>query len=277
MSAAASWEIVHGEPDPRLRGYALRLVGFTETPGAPATRRELPSVVVPLIVSFGAPYRIASPDHPGEAAAPREGFVAGLGESWADTETTGPAACVQLNLTPVGAHLLLGGRPMHELAGRAAGLADLFGAEGARLAERLHDAAGWGERFALVQGFAAARMEAARPAAPGVLHALTRLHETGGTVDVRALAAEVGWSRKHLAARFHEQVGLAPKALGRVLRFRRALRLLGDPGAQRSDVALRCGYYDQAHFNRDFRAFTGTTPGAWLRDRTADGPEMPVE
>jgi AraC-like DNA-binding protein len=96
-------------------------------------------------------------------------------------------------------------------------------------------------------------------------------------VDVRALAAEVGWSRKHLAARFHEQVGLAPKALARVIRFRRALRLLDAPGAPRSDVALRCGYYDQAHFNRDFRAFTGTTPGAWLRGRAADGPDALAE
>lgn len=275
--SAASWEVVRGEPDPGLRGYALRLVGFTEAPAAPAVRREFPSVVVPLIVSFGAPYRVASPGHPGEAVAPPEGFVAGLGESWSDTETTGPAACVQLNLTPVGAHRLLGGRPMGELAGRAVGLADLFGAEGARLAERLHDAAGWDERFALVQGFAAARIAAARPAAPGVLHALERLHATGGTVDVRALAAEVGWSRKHLAARFHEQVGLPPKALARVLRFRRALRLLAGPGAPRSEVALRCGYYDQAHFNRDFRAFTGTTPGAWLRSRAGDGLEALAE
>ncbi len=277
MSAAASWEVVPGEPDPRLRGYALRLVGFTETPAPHAVRRELPSVVVPLIVSFGAPYRVAPADRPGEAVAPREGFVAGLGESWADTETTGPAACVQLNLTPVGAHRLLGGRPMGELAGRAAGVGDLFGAEGVRLAERLHDAAGWDERFALVRDFAAARIGSARPAAPGVLHALERLHATGGRVDVRALAAEVGWSRKHLAARFHEQVGLPPKALARVLRFRRALRLLGGPGVPRSDVALGCGYYDQAHFNRDFRAFTGTTPGAWLRERAADGPDALAE
>ena len=272
-----SWEVVRGEPDPRLRGCALRLVGFTEAPATPAVRRELPSAVVPLIVSFGAPYRVVSPDRPGEAAAPREGFVAGLGERWADTETTGPAACVQLDLTPTGAHRLLGGMPMDELAGRAVGLGDLFGAEGGLLAERLHAAAGWEERFALVQGFAAARMAAAPPSAPGVLRALARLHETGGTVDVRALAAEVGWSRKHLAARFREQVGLAPKALARVLRFRRALRLLGGPGAARSAIALRCGYYDQAHFNRDFRALAGIAPGAWLRARAVDGPDAPVE
>ena len=273
MSAAGSWEVVRGEPDPRLRGHALRLVGFTETPAGRVVRREFPSAVVPLIVSWGAPYRVAAPERPGEGAAPREGFVAGLGEGWADTEATGPAACVQLDLAPTGAYRLLGGRPLGELAGRAAGLGDLFGAEGARLAERLHDSARWEERFTLVQEFAAARIAAAPPAAPGVLHALARLHATGGTVDVRTLAGEVGWSRKHLAARFHEQVGLAPKALARVLRFRRALRLLAGPDPSLADVALRCGYYDQAHFNRDFRAFTGTTPGAWLRGRPANGPD----
>ncbi|HEX8276612.1 MAG TPA: AraC family transcriptional regulator [Longimicrobiaceae bacterium] len=277
MSGTSSWEVVRGDPGPRLAGDALRLVGFTETPAGVLVRRELPSAVVPLIASWGAPYRVASPERPGEVVAPREGFVAGPGESWADTETTGPAACVQLNLTPTGAFRLLGGRPVCELADRAAGLGDLFGAEGTRLAERLGEAAGWEARFALVRDFAAARIAAAPPAAPGVLHALERLHAAGGGVDVAALAREVGWSRKHLAARFREQVGLAPKALARVLRFRRALRMLGEPAASLSAVALRCGYCDQAHMNRDFRAFAGTSPGAWLRGRAAAGPDAPAE
>lgn len=277
MNGAPTWEVVLAEPGPRLAGHALRLVGFTETPAGATVRREFPSAVVPLIVSWGAPYRVASPERPGEGVAPVEGFVAGLGESWADTETTGPAACVQLDLTPTGAFRLLGGRPVAELADRAAGLGDLFGAEGTRLAERLGEAAGWEERFALVRDFAAARVAAAPPAAPGVLHALERLHAAGGGVEVAALAREVGWSRKHLAARFREQVGLAPKALARVLRFRRALRMLGGPAASLSDVALRCGYFDQAHLNRDFRAFTGTSPGAWLRARGVGGPDPLAE
>ncbi|HEX2188000.1 MAG TPA: AraC family transcriptional regulator [Longimicrobiaceae bacterium] len=277
-SPTGSWEVAHPGPDARPLPCAARVVGFAETPRATARRRELPSLEVPLILSFGAPYRVAAGGASGGIVAPREGFAAGLGETYALTETTGAAACVQVNLDPVGARLLLG-VPMSELAGRAVGVAELFGAEGVLLVERLHDAAGWAERLALARSFVDARLAAAGPPCPGVAHALRRLREAGGAVEVRALAAELGWSRKHLAARFREVVGLPPKAVARILRFRRALRLLeGPPGAVPwSEVALRCGYYDQAHFNRDFRGFTGTTPRDYLRRRMGEGLDALAE
>lgn len=264
-------EVVLRDADPDLRGPVGTLVGFVEAPRSPVRRRELPSAEVPLIFGFGAPYRVTAPEGTHGAVEPREGFVAGLHDTYAVTETTGPAACIQVNLTPLGAHRLLR-LPMGDLAGRVVGLADLFGAEAPRISERLHDARGWDERFSVVQAFLRARLDAAPPACPTVAHALRRLRETAGTLDVRSLAAEVGWSRKHLAARFHEQVGIAPKALARVLRFRRALRRLeaGRPGVRWSEVALDCGYYDQAHLNRDFRAFTGASPGEYLRRRGTD-------
>jgi AraC-like DNA-binding protein len=88
--------------------------------------------------------------------------------------------------------------------------------------------------------------------------------QSGGAVAVETLAAELGWSRRHFAARFRAEVGMAPKALARLLRFERAVeRLRG--GEELAMIALGCGYYDQAHFNRDFRAFTGTTPTAYRR------------
>ena len=83
------------------------------------------------------------------------------------------------------------------------------------------------------------------------------------------LAAELGWSRRHLAARFRDEVGVSPKALARLLRFERALELLGTRTL--ADIAYECGYYDQAHFNRDFRAFAGATPGELLARRLPDG------
>jgi transcriptional regulator GlxA family with amidase domain len=59
-----------------------------------------------------------------------------------------------------------------------------------------------------------------------------------------------------------QQTGLSPKALGRVLRFQRALHLLIAPAAPApAHVAAICGYYDQAHLHRDFRALAGTSPG----------------
>jgi AraC-like DNA-binding protein len=78
----------------------------------------------------------------------------------------------------------------------------------------------------------------------------------------------VGWSERHFAVQFREQVGVAPKAFARILRFARAVRLLtSDRAPDLADLALACGYYDQAHFARDFRAFAGTTPTALLESR----------
>jgi len=63
-------------------------------------------------------------------------------------------------------------------------------------------------------------------------------------------------------------VGLTPKLYCRVQRFQQVLRLL-DTGRpfDWANVALACGYYDQAHFIRDFRAFSGLSPTTYLRNR----------
>ena len=76
------------------------------------------------------------------------------------------------------------------------------------------------------------------------------------------MAREVGWSERHLAARFRTEIGLTPKAAARVIRFDRARRMI--PGAAAPIVAAECGYADQSHLVRDFVAFTGLAPGAWL-------------
>jgi len=98
------------------------------------------------------------------------------------------------------------------------------------------------------------------------------MRSSGGRANVSGLVDELGWSHRRLIARFREGIGLAPKTLGRVLRFERVSRLLQAVQEPRlAEVALDCGYYDQAHLNRDFREFTGTTPGEYLARRLPPG------
>ena len=149
--------------------------------------------------------------------------------------------------------------PMGELAGGGADLADLLGPAATELAERLYEAPDWPARFALLERFIAARVHDAPPATPELEWAWGRLLASDGAVPVGSLAREIGWSRRHLAARFREHLGLPPKPLARILRFERAAARLR-AGAALADAALDSGYYDQAHFNRDFRAFAGVTP-----------------
>jgi AraC-like DNA-binding protein len=89
---------------------------------------------------------------------------------------------------------------------------------------------------------------------------------------VVALAEELGWSRRRLVACFREEIGLAPKALARVIRFDRAVVRLRS-GAALGELAHACGYCDQAHFNREFRQLAWMTPGEF---RAASAPSGAV-
>ena len=76
------------------------------------------------------------------------------------------------------------------------------------------------------------------------------------------LAAEIGVSCRHLTRQFQRAVGLSPKEFGRISRFLHALQLVGG-GNHRSltEIALDCGFFDQAHFNHEFRELAGMSPG----------------
>jgi AraC-like DNA-binding protein len=248
----ALWHAVSRAPDARLREHVVSYTGYVEHAPTTMRRLEVPFAGIPLILSLGPSLLVDGVRH--------RSFVAGLGDTTTVTEYAGEQRGIQVNLTPLGARRLLD-LPMSELARRVVALEDLLGARGARLIERLHDAPGWDPRFALLDAVLLTRLRDAAPVAAEVEHAWARLRSTCGAVPIAALAGEVGWSRRHLAARFRDDVGLPPKAVARILRFERVTDALRARGASSlADVAYACGYADQAHLNRDFRAFAGTTP-----------------
>jgi AraC-like DNA-binding protein len=263
VSERDRWVMIHGAPDPRLAGHVLSYCDYDERTGSFTRRRELPSDRVVLIVNLGAPIRVLGSD------VPSQGFFAGLHDTFAVTETCGAQRGVQIDFSPVGAHLLLR-QPMHELCARVVGLDALFGVAGTLLHEALACASGWQERFALLDAFFLDRLDDAVSPVPSVTRALGRLRATGGAVRVNELAAELGCSRKYLNTQFREQVGVPPKLLGRILRFQRAVAMVGGDAGW-AEIAARCGYYDQAHMVRDFRQFAGAAPGELALRRLPDG------
>jgi AraC-like DNA-binding protein len=171
---------------------------------------------------------------------------------------------VEIRFKPLGAHMFLG-VSMAEMTNRVVAFEDVLGRAGRIVTERLHEAQSWEARFAILDAAIERRLAAARRPSPSVRWAWQRLSECGGRTPVGELAAELGCSRKHLASGFREQIGLSPKTFARILRFRRATRLLARADVRRwGEIAFHCGYYDQAHFNRDFKEFAGSTPTEFL-------------
>lgn len=268
-SDTAEWEMVRRRPHPRLRDYVQEYVGYDERSPAPLQRLEVAKSSVILIVNLGPPLRLIGPGKQ-PVVEDHGSFLAGMYDGPVITETPGAQRGVEVKLTPIGAHLLLG-RPMSALTNRAVDLADLLGSDAAELAARMREAPGWADRFAVLEAFLGRRIEAAGAAPPEVELAWRRLRSSRGNAPIGALAAELGWSRKRLIERFRTAIGLTPKTAARLLRFCHAVELVdrdGDPDW--ADVAIGSGYYDQAHFIRDFRQFAGRTPGDYRRGLLPD-------
>jgi AraC-like DNA-binding protein len=274
-SPLGEWEAVLGAPDPRLRKHVHgRYTGWVENTAQAIRRREVAKPFVPVILNFAADFGVLSPGNASGGMERFGSFAAGLHDGAALVESRGASNCLQVNLTPLGAYQVFG-LSMDSLANRTVDLGAILGAAGRRLVAQLHDAAGWEDRFALLESFLAARIADARPPAPAVAWAMGRLERSRGGVAIGALARDIGCSRRRLIAQFREQVGMTPKTMARVLRFNHAIGLLGaGNGTSWAALAQDCGYYDQAHFNRDFRALAGCTPGDYLGRSLPDGGGM---
>ncbi|MEU8324199.1 helix-turn-helix domain-containing protein [Nonomuraea sp. NPDC048881] len=98
-----------------------------------------------------------------------------------------------------------------------------------------------------------------------VRHAGGRLAATYGAVPVGALADAAGVSGNHLAAQFKSHVGVTPKRVARIYRFARMiLSVDASRPVDWTALAHTAGYFDQAHFSREFKDFTGHTPTGYL-------------
>jgi AraC-like DNA-binding protein len=266
---SAAREVARRPLLPALRPYVLsQLEGWSYLRGGRTRLREVPFAGVPLVLNLGAPWQIESGTQ--RSAQRHDSFVAGLHTAPSLVEGADAWACIELRLTPLGARRLLG-RPMHELVNRTLDLDELL-PEARDLNGRLRDTSAWDERFDLVESFLLRRMDESAPPPPAVEWSWARLQRSHGRTPISALADELGWSHRRLIARFRDHLGLPPKVLARVLRFGRAVELLGgSPSAGLAAVAYDCGYFDQAHMNRDFRELAGTTPATLVARRTTGG------
>ena len=259
-----------------LRRYVVARIPYDVDFGAPGVHRGLPSTSLTFVLPLDEPLRVSWAGAPGSL---HTGWasLSGLHTAPATIHHDGWQRGIQLALTVAGARVLLG-RPAADLAGALTDLdeADAVPTRLRELSARLHDLPTWAARVALVDRTLAALAARAGDSAPRaeVAHALALL--TSGT-PVAAVADEVGYSRRRLGTLVQAECGLAPKAFQRVARFEAARARLGRQPL--AEVALACGYSDQAHLTREWQALAGCAPTTWLReefpfvqDRDADAP-----
>ena len=262
-------------PRAALLPYVAWCTGYRQAGVGPAVHRGLPSPWLTMIVTLDDPLVIARHPDPRQPASAHDFLLGGLHTAPALVTHGGRQSGIQLALTPLGARVLLG-LPAAELASIDVEAADVLGRLAGEVRERVLAAPDWPGRFAVLEEVLAGRLRAAQASGspvprPEVSYAWDRLRRSRGAVNVADLAAETGWSPRHLGEQFRAETGLSPKAGARVVRFDRARRRLLRQQAEGGRVVLaefaaECGYYDQAHLARDFRDLAGCPPSVLLAE-----------
>lgn len=84
-------------------------------------------------------------------------------------------------------------------------------------------------------------------------------------ISIATICQQTGWYYKKLERVFLKNTGYTPKYYHKLLRFNKAVRIMRTTDVL-TDICYECNYFDQAHFIRDFRQFTGTTPGQFKKE-----------
>ena len=159
--------------------------------------------------------------------------------------------------------------PLHTLANDFVALGDVWGGFASELRERVLEARTPDEKFAAFEDMLQRRLASAPDRHPGVAYGIAAFERTPG-IPVAEVAGRSGMSHRRFIDRFTREVGLTPKVFCRILRFQRVLhRVDSGRDVDWTDVALSCGYYDQAHFIHDFQAFAGMTPTMYEQRRVS--------
>jgi AraC-like DNA-binding protein len=119
-------------------------------------------------------------------------------------------------------------------------------------------------RIALFERNVLFRLLSEEPAAAIVDYGLKQIYRSGGNLSIDDLAMDTGYSARFLRKKFEETLGISPKMYSRIIRFQNTLHALIRQGSVLTDAAVDKGYYDQAHFVKDFKHFTMHTPSQIL-------------
>lgn len=233
--------------------------------------RNLPSGRADLVISLGQPHLSRYAGVEDRIGTHLQGAVfQGPQETCWLRSTDTPSSVVGVHFRAGGAAAFAGGA-LPELANRSVELRALWGSEADALREQLQALTSAPRRLDALER--ALRLRLARAPVPrserndddaALAWAIARFDALPHIARVEPVRAALGWSAPVFSARFQAAVGLTPK---RYCRLRRFQAMLGSMARGRTVawavLALEGGYSDQAHFNREFRAFSGLTPNEY--------------
>ncbi len=257
-------------PKPPLSNFVecfWLLDGFTQ----PSKERALPTGTVELVISLRED-KLRVFNRQNKDLSFRDAMVCGPHSEFFVIDSAQEESTLGVHFKPGGAFPFLK-LPTGELHNVHVSLDTLWGARAVELHDRLLEAKTAEARFRILEQFLLAQARRSLARHPAVAFALKEFKNVPHERTISDVADQIGLSQRRFIEVFRNEVGLTPKLFCRIQRFQEVLNLIWK-GKQIEwvDVALSCGYYDQAHFINDFQAFSGLNPTAYILQRGDRNP-----
>ena len=221
--------------------------------------RILPDGCTELIIHYGKPFRIVNEDRP---VLQETAFVFGQLQRFIDLLPANHIGVMGVRFHPWGLNQFIR-IPSAELRGEAISLKNLFGDSQQKPVDEIFQANNSTERAVIMDEFLISRYhhKINNDKLSGLIN---QIHQHKGSLSVDELTRLSGNSERQLERTFHAGIGLSPKAYSRIIRFQNSLRL-ASLARNLTDLALNAGYYDQAHFTREFTDIAGQAPRSYFK------------
>ena len=203
-----------------------------------------------------------------------EGFRA-VKKAWISGERTRYIVIgAETNASMVGVRFRPGGAypffrfPISELSESVTELELIWGGLVDEIRDQLQEIESPDERLLRLESFLLEQVQRSLEPNRLITFAVHQLQHSPQFLAIRDLASTIGITQKHLISQFEKVVGLRPKSFARVCKFQKVVNLIEQQNQiEWSALALECGYYDQAHFIKEFQAFSGLNPSAYVAQR----------
>lgn len=151
--------------------------------------------------------------------------------------------------------------PLKEMENKALALEILFGETGKKLGEDIMAANAVDEKIKLIENFLCSRLNNSATFDRVVRSTVETILSANGQLSVDELSKQININRRQLERKFSSVIGLSPKQLSKTIRLQATLKMLiNKQYTTLTELAYESDYFDQAHFIKDFREFTGCTP-----------------
>jgi len=149
--------------------------------------------------------------------------------------------------------------PLNELKQNEVSLVDMFGKSAQTIAEQIASCVNTEDRIAVMERFLMAQLRHGIPQFQMMSEVLKEIVKHSGDISINYLVKKYKLSEKHIERIFLQNVGIGPKLFSRILKFQNVFKLATESDSL-TKLGLHAGYFDQSHFIREFRAFTGYSP-----------------